>query len=140
MRFHPLLGFSRLHKGIDIGAAWGTPIHAPADGTIAFAGRAGGYGNLIKMSHGSGVQTVYGHLSRFATHGGERVSRGQVIGYTGNSGLSTGPHLHWEVIKNGQAVNPRSFAFSNVATLSGDQLRAFKARVAALLAVRPGTR
>lgn len=140
MRFHPLLGFSRMHKGIDLGAAWGTPIHAPADGVITFAGRGGGYGNLLKMSHGGGIATVYGHLSRFATQAGQHVSRGQVIGYTGNSGLSTGPHLHWEVIQNGVAVNPRSFSFSSVATLTGENLRAFRARVAALLAVRPGTR
>ena len=140
MRFHPLLGFSRMHKGIDLGAPWGTPIHAPADGVITFAGRGGGYGNVLKMAHGGGVVTVYGHLSRFVARGGERVARGDVIGYTGNSGLSTGPHLHWEVIRGGVAVNPRSFSFSSVATLSGEQLRGFKARVAALLAVRPGAR
>ncbi len=138
MRFHPLLGFTRMHKGIDIGTPWGTPVHAPADGTIVYAGRAGGYGNLIKMAHGGNIVTCYGHLSRFATRSGQRVSRGEVIGYSGNSGMSTGPHLHWEVLRGGVAVNPRGFSFSSIATLSGEQLRAFKAKVASLLAVRPG--
>lgn len=139
MRFHPLLGFSRMHKGIDIGTAWGTPVHAPADGVIAFAGRSGGYGNYLKMAHGGSIVTCYGHLSRFAVRAGQRVSRGQVIAYSGNSGLSTGPHLHWEVLRGGVAVNPRGFSFSSVATLSGEQLRAFRAKVAGLLAVTPGT-
>uniref|UniRef100_UPI0035CAB6C7 M23 family metallopeptidase n=1 Tax=uncultured Sphingomonas sp. TaxID=158754 RepID=UPI0035CAB6C7 len=138
MRFHPLLGFTRMHKGIDIGTPWGTPIHAPADGTITYAGRSGGYGNFIKMSHGGGIETHYGHLSRFATRAGQHVARGEIIGYSGNSGLSTGPHLHWEVLRSGVAVNPRGFSFSSVATLAGEQLRAFKAKVASLLAVRPG--
>ena len=138
MRFHPLLGFTRMHKGIDIGTAWGTPIHAPADGTIVYAGRSGGYGNYIKMAHGGNIVTCYGHLSRFASRSGQRVSRGQIIGYSGNSGLSTGPHLHWEVLRGGVAVNPRGFSFSSIATLSGEQLRAFKAKVAGLLAVKPG--
>ena len=138
MRFHPLLGFTRMHKGIDIGTPWGTPIHAPADGTIVYAGRSGGYGNYIKMAHGGNIVTCYGHLSRFASRSGQRVSRGQIIGYSGNSGLSTGPHLHWEVLRGGVAVNPRGFSFSSIATLSGEQLRAFKAKVAGLLAVKPG--
>lgn len=138
MRFHPLLGFSRMHKGIDIGTPWGTPIHAPADGIVAFAGHGGGYGNLLKMAHGGAIVTCYGHLSRFAVRAGQRVSRGQVIAYSGNSGLSTGPHLHWEVLRNGVAVNPRGFSFSSLETLSGGDLRAFHAKVATLLAVRPG--
>ncbi|MEG3176824.1 peptidoglycan DD-metalloendopeptidase family protein [Sphingomonas sp. RB3P16] len=138
MRFHPLLGFTRMHKGIDIGTPWGTPIHAPADGTITYAGRSGGYGNFIKLSHGGGIETHYGHLSRFATRAGQHVARGDVIGYSGNSGISTGPHLHWEVLRGGVAVNPRGFSFSSVAALSGEQLRQFRAKVANLLAVRPG--
>lgn len=138
MRFHPLLGFTRMHKGIDIGTPWGTPVHAPADGTIVFAGRSGGYGNFVKLAHGGGIETHYGHLSRFATRAGQHVSRGQVIAYSGNSGLSTGPHLHWEVLRGGVAVNPRGFSFSSIATLTGEQLRAFRAKVASLLAVKPG--
>lgn len=138
MRFHPLLGFSRMHKGIDIAAAWGTPVRAPADGTIVFVGQSGGYGNFIKVAHGGNIITCYGHLSRFATRPGQRVSRGEVIGYSGSSGLSTGPHLHWEVLRGGVAVNPRGFSFASVVTLSGEQLREFKAKVARLLAVKPG--
>lgn len=140
MRFHPLLGFTRMHKGIDLGAAWGTPVHAPADGVVLYAGRSGGYGNFMKVSHGGNIVTCYGHLSRFGARAGQHVSRGQVIGYTGNSGLSTGPHLHWEVLRGGIAVNPRAFSFTSIATLSGEALREFKAKVATLLAVKPGTR
>ncbi|WP_242138123.1 M23 family metallopeptidase [Sphingomonas sp. TREG-RG-20F-R18-01] len=138
MRFHPLLGFTRMHKGIDIGTAWGTPVHAPADGVIAFAGRSGGYGNFLKMAHGGSIVTCYGHLSRFAVRVGQHVARGDVIAYSGNSGMSTGPHLHWEVLRGGVAVNPRGFSFSSLATLSGEQLRAFRSRVSGLLAVKPG--
>jgi len=138
MRFHPLLGFSRMHKGIDIGTAWGTPVHAPADGVVAFAGRSGGYGNLLKMAHGGSIVTCYGHLSRFAVRAGQRVARGDVIAYSGNSGLSTGPHLHWEVLRGGVAVNPRGFSFSSLSTLSDEQLRAFRSKVSGLLAVKPG--
>jgi hypothetical protein len=138
MRMHPLLGFMRMHKGIDIGAPYGAPIYAVLDGVVATAGRSGGYGNFIKLAHGGGLASGYGHMSRFAVHAGERVSRGQVIGYVGSTGLSTGPHLHWEVWKNGQSINPRSISFSSVATLSGEKLRAFKARVASLLSVKVG--
>ncbi|WP_242185616.1 M23 family metallopeptidase [Sphingomonas sp. CARO-RG-8B-R24-01] len=138
MRFHPLLGFTRMHKGIDIGTAWGTSVHAPADGVIAFAGRSGGYGNFLKMAHGGSIVTCYGHLSRFAVRAGQHVARGDVIAYSGNSGMSTGPHLHWEVLRGGVAVNPRGFSFSSLATLSGEQLRAFRSRVSGLLAVKPG--
>lgn len=140
MRMHPLLGFTRMHKGIDLGAPWGTPVHAPADGTVLFAGRRGGYGNFMNVSHGGGIATGYGHLSAFAARVGAHVTRGEVIAYVGSTGMSTGPHLHWEVWRNGVAVNPQSFSFASVATLSGDTLRAFKAKVAALLAVKPGKR
>ena len=99
------------------------------------AGRNRGYGNFIKLDHGSGISSGYGHMSRFAVSSGQRVSRGQVIGYVGSTGLSTGPHLHWEVWKNGTNVNPRSISLSSVATLSGPKLRAFKAKVANLMAV-----
>jgi murein DD-endopeptidase MepM/ murein hydrolase activator NlpD len=138
-RNHPLLGFFRFHAGIDIAAPRGTPVHAASDGIISFAGRSGGYGNLLRVTHGGGIETRYGHLSSFAVRGGTRVSRGQVIAYVGTTGLSTGPHLHWEVRKNGRAVNPRSVSFDQVARLSGDTLRRMKARVAELIAVRPGS-
>ncbi|WP_258042813.1 M23 family metallopeptidase [Sphingomonas sp. NBWT7] len=137
MRRHPLLGFLRMHKGLDLAAPSGTPIYAPIDGRVAMAGRNRGYGNFIKLDHGSGVASGYGHLSRFAVSSGQRVQRGQIIGYVGSTGLSTGPHLHWEVWKNGVNVNPRSISLSSVATLSGEKLRAFKAKVASLLGVAP---
>ena len=123
---------------MDIGAPYGSPIYAAIDGVVAMAGRAGGYGNFVKLNHAGGVATGYGHMSRIAVSRGQHVSRGQVIGYVGSTGMSTGPHLHWEVWKNGRAVNPRSISLSSVATLSGATLRAFKAKVAGLMAVRVG--
>ena len=135
MRRHPLLGFMRMHKGLDIGAPYGTPIMAAIDGVVQFAGRNRGYGNFVKLAHGGGVASGYGHMSRIAVSPGERVRRGQVIGYVGSTGMSTGPHLHWEVWKNGVAVNPRSISMASVQTVSGDTLRALKAKVAQLLAV-----
>jgi len=138
LRVHPLLRFTRMHKGLDIGAPYGTPIHAMTDGVVAFAGRTGGYGNFVKLTHGGGMASGYGHMSRIAVSSGTRVRQGQVIGYVGSTGLSTGPHLHWEVWKNGAAINPRAVSFAGVAQLSGASLRAFKAKVATLLAVRPG--
>ena len=140
MRRHPLLGFMRMHKGIDIGAAWGSPIYAAIEGTVQFAGRSAGYGNFVKLSHAGGIASGYGHMSRILVRPGQRVSRGQQIGAVGSTGMSTGPHLHWEVWRNGVSVNPRGFSFSSVATLSGEKLRAFKSRVAQLMAVKPGQR
>lgn len=137
-RMHPLLGFTRMHKGLDIGAPYGSPIHAMTDGIVAFAGRTGGYGNFVKLAHGGGMASGYGHMSRIAVSSGTRVRQGQVIGYVGSTGISTGPHLHWEVWRGGAAINPRSVSFTSVAALSGEKLRAFKARVARLLAVRVG--
>ncbi|WP_445191087.1 peptidoglycan DD-metalloendopeptidase family protein [Sphingomonas sp. Tas61C01] len=138
MRMHPLLGFLRMHKGMDIAAPYGSPIYAAVDGVVAFAGRSGGYGNFVKLAHGGGLASGYGHMSRIAVYAGERVRQGEVIGYVGSTGNSTGPHLHWEVWKNGATINPRSISFSSIATLSGANLRAFKERVANLLSVRPG--
>jgi len=137
-RMHPLLGFMRMHKGIDIAAPWGSPVQAAIEGVVASAGRSGGYGNFIKLAHPAGLASGYGHLSRIAVRPGQRVARGQVIGYVGSTGLSTGPHLHWEVWRNGQAINPRSISFDQVATLSGETLRRLKARMAQLLDVPPG--
>ncbi|WP_260597287.1 M23 family metallopeptidase [Sphingomonas endolithica] len=140
LRMHPLLHYMRMHKGIDFGAPWGSPIYAAVDGVVKVAGRSAGYGNLVKLDHGNGISSGYGHMSRILVRPGQHVSRGQQIGAVGSTGMSTGPHLHWEVWKNGVAVNPRSFSFASVAVLSGEKLRAFKARVAALMAVRPGGR
>ncbi|GGB28696.1 peptidase M24 [Sphingomonas metalli] len=138
MRMHPLLGFLRMHKGMDIAAPYGTPILAARDGTVASAGRNAGYGNFVKLNHPGGLASGYGHMSRIAVRGGQQVRQGQVIGYVGSTGLSTGPHLHWEVWKNGQSVNPRSISFASVARLSGGNLAAFKRRVAELAGLHVG--
>ncbi|KQM68047.1 hypothetical protein ASE75_04115 [Sphingomonas sp. Leaf17] len=137
-RMHPLLRFVRMHKGIDIAAPYGTPIRAVVDGVVSFAGRNAGYGNFVKLTHGGGLVSGYGHMSRFAVSPGQRVTQGQVIGYIGSTGLSTGPHLHWEVWRGGIAINPRAAGFASTTRLSDASMRAFKARVATLLAIRPG--
>lgn len=133
-RMHPLLGFMRMHKGVDIGAPYGTPILATIDGIVQFAGRSGGYGNFVRLVHGGGLSSGYGHMSRIAVSGGERVRRGQVIGYVGSTGLSTGPHLHWEVLRNGAAINPASLSLASVQTVPAATVRALKEKAAALLA------
>lgn len=133
-RMHPLLGFMRMHKGMDIGAPHGSPIYAAIGGVVQFAGRSGGYGNFVKLAHAGGLASGYGHMSRIAVSPGMRVRQGQVIGYVGSTGISTGPHLHWEVWKNGVAVNPRSISMRSVDALSGETLRALKSKVARLLA------
>jgi murein DD-endopeptidase MepM/ murein hydrolase activator NlpD len=138
MRRHPLLGYSRMHKGMDIGVAYGTPIVAATDGVVKFAGRHGGHGNYVKLSHGHGLATGYAHMSRIAARVGQHVSQGQVIGYVGSTGISTGPHLHYEVYKNGVAINPAKISFTTTTRLAGHDLARFKAQLGRLLAVKPG--
>ena len=138
MRRHPILGFARLHAGMDFGAAWGTPIHAVNDGAVSFAGYSGGHGNMVRLDHGGGIGTGYAHMSRIAVSPGERVRKGQVIGYVGSTGLSTGPHLHYELYHNGRPVNPAAgvgYVMQSVA--SPAQSAAFRARLAQLQAVKP---
>jgi murein DD-endopeptidase MepM/ murein hydrolase activator NlpD len=130
----------RMHAGLDFKAGYGQPIFAVTDGVVAFAGRNGGYGNFVRLNHSGGLASGYGHMSRIAVRAGTRVAQGQIIGYVGSTGMSTGPHLHYEVWRNGIAINPRNLSFTQVAQLSGKALRAFKARVAALLSVKPGAR
>ena len=137
-RRHPILGYRRMHAGIDFRASHGTPIYAVTDGTVAFAGRHGGHGNYVKLSHGGGLATGYGHMSRIAVSSGTRVRRGQVIGYVGSTGLSTGPHLHYEMYRNGATVNPMSVSFVTRAQLSGRELAGFRARLADVQKVAPG--
>lgn len=132
MRLHPLLGYSRFHRGVDFGAAWGSPIHAVTDGVVRAAGWAGGYGKQVRLSHAGNMATSYSHMSRIAVSPGMVVRTGQVIGYVGSTGLSTGPHLHLEVYRNGQVVNPRSVSFTSAALLSGKELTSFKSRLLAL--------
>ncbi len=139
MRFHPILHYARMHAGIDFGAAWGSPIFAVSDGVVSYAGYHGGHGNYVRIEHGGGLASGYGHMSRFAVSSGTRVQAGQVIGYVGSSGLSTGPHLHFETYRNGQTVNPLSVKFSfRTAQIDPKQVNALKARLAQLKAIKPG--
>lgn len=135
MRRHPVLGYARMHKGLDIAAPMGAPIRAPMDGVVQMAGWAGGYGKFVKLSHGGNMATGFGHMSRIAVASGGRVSKGQIIGYVGSTGMSTGPHLHYELWKNGVPSNPGRVTFESVQQLSGSALAAFKNRFAKLMAV-----
>ena len=101
--------WGRMHEGIDLGAAYGSPIAAAAAGVVIYAGWEGGYGNLVVIDHGGGLATAYGHQSRIAVSVGQSVSQGETIGYVGSTGHSTGPHLHFEVRVNGQAVDPLGY-------------------------------
>lgn len=108
-RYHPIRRTWRSHQGTDYAAAWGTPVRATADGVVSQVGRNGGYGNLVEIRHANGIRTRYGHLSKFAKglRVGQRVSQEQTLGYVGSTGLSTGPHLHYEFLVNGRPTNPR---------------------------------
>ncbi|NCP11745.1 MAG: M23 family metallopeptidase [Sphingomonadales bacterium] len=108
-RSDPFTGRAKAHKGIDIPGAIGTPIYATADGIIAKAEWFGGYGNFIQIAHGNSIETRYGHMSRLNVQAGDRVRKGQIIGFMGSTGRSTGSHLHYEVRIDGDAVNPLSF-------------------------------
>lgn len=130
MRFHPILGYARLHAGNDIPAATGTPIRAAAAGRVTRAGVAGGYGNLVEIDHGNGLTTRYGHMSRIMARAGQYVAQGEVIGKVGSTGLATGPHLHFEIRRNGQPLNPSSPQFLPGPRLSGQNLAAFQRRMA----------
>ncbi|MBN1459840.1 MAG: M23 family metallopeptidase [Armatimonadetes bacterium] len=108
-RRHPIYKVRKFHTGIDIAAPHGTPIRAAGPGTVVHAKRWGGYGNCIIVDHGGGLATLYGHCSKLAVTKGQKVTQNQVIGYIGSTGLSTGPHLHFEVRKDGRHVNPKSY-------------------------------
>jgi murein DD-endopeptidase MepM/ murein hydrolase activator NlpD len=105
-RQDPLNGGADFHPGLDISADYGTPVKATADGTIESAGWAGDYGNMVLLKHGYGMSTKYGHMSRIVVGAGETVKRGQIIGYVGATGRTTGPHLHYEIMLNGERINP----------------------------------
>ena len=127
MRVHPILGFSQRHLGIDLAAPRGTPIWAPADGTVLFAGRRGISGNLIVLRHANGYQTIFAHLNRIARgiRKGVRVSQKQFIGTVGSTGRSTGPHLHYGMKKNGRHVNPFSQKFPPARPVPKQELARF---------------
>jgi murein DD-endopeptidase MepM/ murein hydrolase activator NlpD len=126
-RFHPILKRYRAHLGVDYAARRGTPILAAASGRISFAGYTRGYGNLIKISHTDGYMTLYAHQKKFkrGIKRGKYVKKGQVIGYIGTTGLSTGPHLHFGLYKNGRAVNPAGVIRVSTKRLSGSKLKNF---------------
>ena len=138
-RFHPILGYVRMHAGLDLAAAYGSPIAAAADGRIVSSGWSGGYGNLVRIVHAGGIQTMYGHMSRIVARSGEMVRQGQIIGYVGSTGLSTGPHLHYEVLKNGRPVNPTSVKLAAApAQLQGEKLHQFQGALRGLMML-PGS-
>ena len=112
-RAHPLLHISRPHEGIDVAAPMGAPIIAPASGTVTKVGRENGYGNVLEIDHGNGIVTRYAHCSRIDVRQGQRVTRGQSVAAVGSTGLSTGPHLHYEIHINGKIVDPLTYVLSD---------------------------
>ena len=138
MRRHPILGYRRMHSGMDFRARQGTPIYAATDGRVEFAGRNGGYGNYVRLRHAGSLGTGYAHMSRIAVNRGQQVKRGQVIGYVGSTGLSTGPHLHYEMYRGSQKVDPASVKFVTRAQLEGRELEEFRAQLKILQHVEPG--
>jgi murein DD-endopeptidase MepM/ murein hydrolase activator NlpD len=126
-RRHPVLGKSRMHKGVDYAAGTGTPIMAAGDARVQFVGWKGGYGRAVILDHGRGYTTLYAHMSKFGKYkAGQRISQGSVIGYVGSSGMSTGPHLHYEFRVNGVHRNPLSITMPPPEPLSGSALAQFR--------------
>jgi murein DD-endopeptidase MepM/ murein hydrolase activator NlpD len=130
MRRHPILGYNRMHQGIDFGAGSGTPVFAAGDGVVVEARRWGGYGNWVRIRHAGGFETGYAHLSRYAkgVRPGQRISQGQVVAYVGSTGASTGPHLHYEIWQHGKRVNPVGAKVPQGTVLAGSELAAFRAQ------------
>ena len=128
-RMHPILGYTKMHKGVDFAAPIGTPIYAAGDGRIEMAGRNGAYGNYIRIRHNADYSTAYGHMSRLAGNSrvGARVRQGQIIGYVGETGRATGPHLHYEILRDGQQTNPLSVKMPAGEKLAGKTLERFQA-------------
>ena len=128
MRKHPILGFNKMHRGTDFAAPEGTPIMASGSGTIVLAKWCGGGGNCIKIKHNSTYQTVYAHLKSFAKNSnpGKKVKQGQIIGYVGSTGMSTGPHLHYEVIVNGKRVNSQTLKLPSGKILKNEERKQFE--------------
>ena len=138
LRRHPILGYRRMHEGMDFKASYGTPIVAVSDGRVSSAGRAGGCGIAVRLEHGGGLSTRYCHMSRMAVSPGMNVRRGQVIGYVGSTGLSTGPHLHYEMYRGGRVINPASVQFVTRAELSGTELIDFRRQLIRLKEIEVG--
>ena len=127
-RKHPILGYTKMHLGTDFAAPKGTPIMASGDGKVLKAGWCGGGGNCVKIKHNSTYQTVYAHMSKFGRgiKRGARVKQGQIIGYVGSTGLSTGPHLHYEVIENGRKINSQKLKLPSGKILKGEERKKFE--------------
>lgn len=134
MRMHPVLGYSKMHAGVDFAAPKGTPIYAAGDGKIETAGWVNGYGNFVKIRHSNNYETGYGHMSAFARgiKPGTRVKQGTVIGYVGSTGRSTGPHLHYEIVIAGKKVNPLGVKMATGVKLDKKQLASFQKQRAAV--------
>lgn len=146
MRKHPIDGYRKMHRGVDFSARTGTPVVAAGNGTVDYVGRRGGYGKYIRIRHNKKYKTAYAHLSRYAKglKNGSRVTQGEVIGYVGSTGRSTGPHLHFEVLENGKQINPMKVGdFGPIRSLNGPELARFKAGIArinlVLAELRPKT-
>jgi murein DD-endopeptidase MepM/ murein hydrolase activator NlpD len=146
LRNHPILGFTKMHKGVDFGVPTGTPIQAAGDGTIEMAGFNGAYGNYVRIRHGNGYATAYAHMSRIAAgmKVGKRIGQGQIVGFVGSTGRSTGPHLHYEVMQGNAQINPLSVKMPTNVKLAGrdlDRFRVAKRETDTLLAkIAPATR
>ena len=140
-RKHPILGYTRMHKGLDFAAPRGTPIYAAGDGVIELAGRNGSYGKYVRIRHHSSYKTAYGHMKGFAKGitRGKRVKQGQVIGYVGTTGRSTGPHLHYEVLRDNTQVNPRNIKLPAGEKLKGKDLKSFQVHRAEIDQLRQTT-
>ncbi len=138
-RFHPVLQIYRAHRGVDYGAPIGTPVRSVGDGTVIFAARSGGGGNVIKVRHNATYQTAYKHLNGYArgVHTGARVKQGQVIGYVGNTGMSTGPHLHFEFYQSGNYIDPLGKRFPSAEPVPSEHLTFFKSSAERLLKTLP---
>ena len=128
MRKHPILGFNKMHRGTDFAAPLGTPIMASGDGIVIKAGWCGGGGNCVKIKHNTTYQTIYAHMSKFSNLAvpGSRIKQGQIIGYVGSTGMSTGPHLHYEVIENGKKVNSQTLKLPPGKSLKGSTREEFE--------------
>ena len=128
LRKHPILGSVRQHTGVDWAAPLGTPIYASGNGTVEKVGWESGYGKYVKLRHSNGYETAYGHMTAFAKGivAGGRVRQGQVIGFVGSTGLSTGPHLHYEILVNGRFVDPMRIRLPRGRALDGPMLATFE--------------
>lgn len=128
-RIDPIYKTTKMHAGIDFTASVGTPIYATGNGTIRSAEfNSGGYGLCVEINHGYGYETLYGHMSRIAVRAGQKVKRGDLIGYVGNTGKSTGPHVHYEVIKNGNKIDPINFFFNDLTASDYEKMRKISAQ------------